>query len=55
MLDNLSTGFKDAVIGAELIEGDTGDRELVKKVLADHNVDTVMHFAAHTIVPESVF
>ena len=54
VLDNLSTGFKDAVIGAELIEGDTGDRELVKKVLADHNVDTVMHFAAHTIVPESV-
>ncbi len=54
VLDNLSTGFKDAVIGAELIEGDTGDRELVKKVLADHNVDTVLHFAAHTIVPESV-
>ena len=54
VLDNLSTGFKDAVIGAELIVGDTGDRELVKKLLADHNVDTVMHFAAHTIVPESV-
>ncbi len=54
VLDNLSTGFKDAVIGAELIEGDTGDRELVKKVLADHNVNTVLHFAAHTIVPESV-
>ena len=54
VLDNLSTGFKDAVIGAELIEGDTGDRDLVKKILADHNVDTVMHFAAHTIVPESV-
>ncbi len=54
VLDNLSTGFKDAVIGAELIEGDTGDKNLVKKLLADHNVDTVMHFAAHTIVPESV-
>ncbi|MFK8066807.1 MAG: UDP-glucose 4-epimerase GalE [Gammaproteobacteria bacterium] len=54
VLDNLSTGFKDAVIGAELITGDTGDKDLVKKVLTDHNVDTVMHFAAHTIVPESV-
>ncbi len=54
VLDNLSTGFKDAVIGAELITGDTGDKNLVKKLLADHNVDTVMHFAAHTIVPESV-
>ncbi len=54
VLDNLSTGFKDAVIGAELIEGDTGDRDLVKKILDDHSVDTVLHFAAHTIVPESV-
>ncbi|TCK18139.1 UDP-galactose 4-epimerase [Thiogranum longum] len=54
VLDNLSTGFRDAVIGAELVEGDTGDKALVSKVLADHNVDTVLHFAAHTIVPESV-
>ncbi len=54
VLDNLSTGFKDAVIDAELIVGDTGDKELVSKLLDDHNVDTVMHFAAHTIVPESV-
>lgn len=54
VLDNLSTGFKDAIIGAEFIEGDTGDKDLVKKLLADHNVDTVLHFAAHTIVPESV-
>lgn len=54
VLDNLSTGFEDAVIDAELIIGDTGDRNLVKKLLSDHNVDTVLHFAAHTIVPESV-
>lgn len=54
VLDNLSTGFADAVIGADLMVGDTGDRELVKSLLKDYNVDTVMHFAAHTIVPESV-
>jgi len=54
VLDNLSTGFSDAVIGAELVIGDTGDKALVSQVLADHNVDTVLHFAAHTIVPESV-
>ena len=54
VLDNLSTGFADAVLGAELVVGDTGDRELVDRVLADHGVDTVLHFAAHTIVPESV-
>ena len=54
VLDNLSTGFSAAVLGAELIVGDTGDRELVSRVLSEHGVDTVLHFAAHTIVPESV-
>jgi len=54
VLDNLSTGFSDAVLGAELVVGDTGDRELVDRLLADHGIDTVLHFAAHTIVPESV-
>jgi len=54
VLDNLSTGFENAVIGAELVVGDTGDQELVSRVLREHDVDAVMHFAAHTIVPESV-
>lgn len=54
VLDNLSTGFSKAVINAELIVGDTGDRQLVRQILTDHKIDTVMHFAAHTIVPESV-
>jgi UDP-glucose 4-epimerase len=54
VLDNLSTGFADAVLGAELVVGDTGDQELVSRLLSDHNIDTVIHFAAHTIVPESV-
>jgi len=54
ILDNLSTGFRSAVLGCELVVGDTGDRVLVDKVLADYNVDTIMHFAAHIIVPESV-
>ena len=54
VLDNLSTGFSDAVLGAELVIGDTGDRELVARLLTEHNIDTVLHFAAHTIVPESV-
>ena len=54
VLDNLSAGFRDAVINAELVIGDTGDKELVSQLLADYKVDTVLHFAAHTIVPESV-
>jgi UDP-glucose 4-epimerase len=54
VLDNLSTGYRSAVLGAPLVVGNTGDPETVGRVLAEHGVDTVMHFAAHTIVPESV-
>jgi len=54
VLDNLSTGFRSAVLHGELVVGDTGDRELVSRLLREHAIDTVMHFAAHTIVPESV-
>jgi len=53
-LDNLVTGFRQAVRELPLIVGDVGDRELVAGVLRAHPIDTVMHFAAHTIVPESV-
>jgi len=54
VIDNLYTGFRQAVRTAPLIVGDIGDRALVAKVLREHDVDTVMHFAANTIVPESV-
>ena len=54
VLDNLSTGFRSAVLHGDLVVGDTGDRELVSQILDQYNVDTIMHFAAHTIVPESV-
>ena len=54
ILDNLSTGFAQSVQGVELVVGDTGDTTLVRKLLQDHNIGAVMHFAAHTIVPESV-
>lgn len=53
-LDNLCTGFKQAVKYGDLVIGDTGDKALVSRVLQEYEVDTVMHFAAHTIVPESV-
>ena len=54
ILDNLSKGFKEAVLYGKLIIGDTGDKNLVSKILNDYNIKSVMHFAAHTIVPESV-
>jgi UDP-glucose 4-epimerase len=54
VLDNLSTGFREAVIDAELIVGDSGDQKLVRGILNGHKVEAVLHFAAHTVVPESV-
>src|ERR1700709_2625509 len=54
VLDDLSTGFADAVIGAELVVGNVGDSGKVSALLRDRSVATVMHFAARTIVPESV-
>jgi UDP-glucose 4-epimerase len=54
VLDNLSAGFREAVCHGEFVEGDTGDAELVGRVLREHEVESVLHFAAHTIVPESV-
>ena len=55
VLDNLVKGFRQAVPeGTPLVVGDAGDHALVARLLAEHDVGTVMHFAAHTIVPESV-
>jgi len=54
ILDNLSTGFAEMVTYGELVTGDTGDQQLVSALLREHEVGAVLHFAAHTIVPESV-
>jgi UDP-glucose 4-epimerase len=54
VLDNLSTGFRQAVRDVPLVVGSVGDRALVDRLLSEHQIDTVVHFAAHTIVPESV-
>ncbi len=54
VLDRLITGFREAVRYGDLVVGDTADTALVEKLLGEHRIDTVLHFAAHTIVPESV-
>ena len=54
VLDDLSRGFRQAVTAGDLIVGDVGDSVLVSRLLVQHRVDTVMHFAASTVVPESV-
>ena len=55
VLDNLSTGFWWAIPPeATFIQGDIGDQELVEKVIAEHGITALAHFAARIVVPESV-
>src|SRR5215470_3773436 len=55
VLDNLTTGFDWAVpSSAKLAIGDAGDQSCVAALIAQHRVDTVLHFAASIVVPDSV-
>jgi UDP-glucose 4-epimerase len=54
VLDDLSTGFRQAVLCGELVVGNTGDAACLEALFGRYDIGTVMHFAAHTIVPESV-
>ena len=55
VLDNLSTGFDWAVAPeARLVQGDSGDEALVGRLIKEHAVEAIIHFAASIVVPESV-
>ena len=55
VLDNLSTGFKWAIPkGVQFATGETGDEALVARLIAEHGVSAIIHFAASIVVPDSV-
>ena len=54
VLDNLSTGHRDAVLTDEFVEGDLSDASLLDRVFARYRPGAVMHFAAFIEVGESV-
>lgn len=54
-LDNLVTGFTYAVLEpAQLVVGSLYDRNILNELFATHSFQAVMHFAASSVVPESV-
>jgi UDP-arabinose 4-epimerase len=53
-LDNLRTGHADAVKWGPLVEADFGDVDAVRSAISDHNITAAMHFAALSLVAESV-
>jgi UDP-glucose 4-epimerase len=55
VIDNLSTGFRWAVPdAATFAQGDIADQALVARLIADHGIGAIIHFAGSIIVPESV-
>lgn len=54
VLDNLSSGKKDAVLNAELLVIDLANQDALDKCFSYHSFDAVMHFAAFIQVGESV-
>jgi UDP-arabinose 4-epimerase len=54
VLDNLSTGHRWAVRWGPFVQGDIGDRVLVRQVLQEFDIRAVVHFAASAYVGESV-
>lgn len=53
-LDNLSHGYRDAVLYGEFIEADLADKSALDRILAEGGFDAVMHFASYIQVGESV-
>jgi UDP-glucose-4-epimerase GalE len=54
VLDNLATGHRETVKWGPFIEGDVGDKALLEKVIKEHRIEAVLHFAASLLVGESM-
>jgi len=55
VMDDLSTGFDWMVpSGVALVRGDVGDQALVAETIRRHGITALAHFAAKTVVPDSV-
>ena len=53
-LDNLSTGYRQAVKWGPLFEADIRDREAVGEAIRTYRIKAAIHFAAFSLVGESV-
>lgn len=54
VVDNLYQGHRGAVRGGKLYEGDIRDKIFLKQVFRENNIDAVIHFAANSLVGESM-
>jgi UDP-glucose 4-epimerase len=54
VLDDLSTGHPEAVRGRDFVKGDIADVSFTKKLLQEKAIEAVVHFAASSLVGESM-
>jgi len=54
ILDDLSTGHRELLTGGDFVEGSLGDSDLLDRLFSAHRISTVMHFAAFSLVGESM-
>lgn len=54
VVDNLQKGHRKAILGGKFYQGDLRDSAFMDKVFGENNIDAVIHFAAESLVGESV-
>jgi UDP-glucose 4-epimerase len=54
VIDNLTSGNRNAVVQGTFVQGDIGDSSLLEKIFTENHIAAVMHFAALTEVGESI-
>lgn len=54
IVDNLQQGHRDAVLGGKLYVGDLRDAEFLDTVFSENSIDAIIHFAANSLVGESM-
>src|SRR5680860_1335553 len=54
VLDNLQKGHRDAVLAKTFYQGDIREAEILDRVFSRHDIEVVIHFAADSLVGESV-
>lgn len=54
IMDNLSTGHRELLPGGIFFEGNLGDGKLLDRIFSEYQISAVMHFAAFSLVGESM-
>lgn len=54
VIDNLQSGHREAVLGGKFYEGDLRDKALLAKLFSENSIEAVIHFAANSLVGESM-